>query len=230
MCIVPCPQSFLAHTHSPLHRPTRRDEPRTGRVRRCGFPVVARAVTEDDPYLATSEQRGTAAGEGPDSARRPPNPRGRGSRRDPGAGVDVLVRPLIRPRPNPAPRRARLYTPRSQHTARHGRRSQDLARTHGTLPRPRGPASNIWEYRSLKARLVCRDAVAVRFLTRSRKGRISHQNTSHGNVKVQTPESVPSDTFPAPGCWCQLHARKLSKHLIIRRHSERGFASSLTSI
>ena len=156
LCIVPCPQSVWAHTHSPLHRPTRRDEPRTGRVRRCGFPVVARAVTEDDPYLATSEQRGTAAGEGPDSARRPPNPRGRGSRRDPGAGVDVLVRPLIRPRPNPAPRRARLYTPRSQHTARHGRRSQDLARTHGTLPRPRGPASNIWEYRSLKARLVSR--------------------------------------------------------------------------
>lgn len=38
--------------------------------------------------------------------------------------------------------------------------------------------------------------------------------TSHGNVKVHTPESVPSDTFsdtfPAPGCWG--HRAENSKH------------------
>ena len=47
------------------------------------------------------------------------------------------------------------------------------------------------------------------------KAEYSHQKTtSHGNVKVHTPESVPSDTFsdtfPAPGCWG--HRAENSKH------------------
>ena len=66
--------------------------------------------------------------------------------------------------------------------------------------------------------------------TQKAKGRIfSPQNTSHGNVKVHTPESVPSDTFSDTfSRACMLGPT--TQNTTIRRNSERGLPTSLTSI
>ena len=62
------------------------------------------------------------------------------------------------------------------------------------------------------------------------KGRIfSPQNTSHGNVKVHTPESVPSDTFSDTFSRAWMLGPK-TQNTTIRRNSERGLPTSLTSI
>ena len=66
--------------------------------------------------------------------------------------------------------------------------------------------------------------------TQKAKGRIfSPQNTSHGNVKVHTPESVPSDTFSDTFSRAWMLGPK-TQNTTIRRNSERGLPTSLTSI